>query len=93
MLAAAPVGPRHTVTSTATSLATVSARSQTPRLLAGVTVALNVPLVLETGPTLFTCELPLAERVNWRLAQACQRCAEVVKNEPASCGEGNNTTA
>ena len=93
MLMAAPGGPTHAVTSIATLLATVSARSQTPRLLAGVTVALSVPFVLETGPTVFTCELPLAARVNWRLEQACQLCVEAVKNEAASCAEGNNTTA
>ena len=56
MLTAAPEGfwP-HTSMSMATVLATVSARSQAPllplRAKTPVIVALSVPLVLETGPT------------------------------------------
>ena len=86
-------GPTHAVTSTATLSTTVSARSQTPGLLAGVTVALKVPFKFETAPTVFTCELPFALRVNCRLAQAWRLCAEAVKNAPAVCAEGNDTTA
>src|ERR1700722_16095280 len=98
MLTAAPEGfsPQASM-SIATLLATVSARSQAPRLplraKKPVTVALRVPLVLETGPTV-CASVCLAGAVSScdRLAQAGQRSAEAAKNARASWAEGNDTT-
>jgi hypothetical protein len=70
----------HVEMSIATLLLTVSARSHTSSLPpCSVMVLLNVPLVLEIGPT-FHCWLgcPAGVRVNWRLEQAGQRCAVAV---------------
>jgi hypothetical protein len=92
MLTAAPEGfSPHAAMSMATLLATVSARSQAPllplRAKMPVIVALRVPLVLETGPTLCASVCPAGVVSSCcRLAQAGQRSAEAAKNARAVSG-------
>src|ERR1700723_2815461 len=98
MLIAAPEGlTPHTPMSMATLLATVKARSQVAllpfRVKTPVIVALRVPFVFDTGPTVCTCLWPSVVFSSCcRLAQAGQPSAEVVKNVRASCADGNDTT-